>query len=449
MPVDTRHAQYKARVDQWTRCRDVVEGSDAVKSKSIKYLPKLGGQTDIEYIAYKRRALFFSVAGRSLSGLVGMMTRKPPIIDKPDDLTPFFDDATGSRYSFYEVFRDATNELLMVGRYGLLIDWPAEGGQPYLSTYVTENILNWFVKNDVLVGVVLREYYMTSDPRDQFSQIETVRYRHLQLINGIYYQSVYDDKLALYTPPHAVLVRGSPLTEIPFYIVNPNGISVDPVKPPILDIVDINLSMYINSADLEHGRHFTALPTPVVTGAPSDSVLKIGSQTAWIIPNEKAKAYYLEFLGSGLNTLENAIKEKTSHMAQFSARLMDTSTRGSEAAETVKLRHSSEATTLTGVAVALENVFNKIYKSIAKYIGLDENSVNISLNKDFLSTQLSAAELRELTKAYLEGAIDEETYFYNLERGELTPETKRLFQTFKSTEPKPGTPTASTGTTTP
>lgn len=432
MPINSTHPEYKARVDQWERCRDVVEGSDAVKAKGIKYLPKLEGQTTTDYNAYRKRALFFSVAGRSLSGLVGMMTRKPPIIVMPDDMKPYFKDATSSGVSFIELFRDAANELLQVGRYGILIDWPEQGGRAYLSTITTESIINWFLDREgKLLGAVLQELILENDTSDPFVQKFVISYRHLYMDEGVYKVAIYDDMLKLQkviTP----LNRGNTIDHIPLYIVNVSGLDLYPPKPPILDIVDVNLSLYITSADLEHGRHFTALPTPVVTGAPADTKLKIGSQTAWAIPSDKARAYYLEFLGTGLGSLENAIKEKTGQMAQFSTRLMDTSTRGSEAAETVKLRHSSEATTLTGVTVSLENTFNAVYDELAIFEGIDPTEMAIALNKDFLATQLSAAELRELTKAYLEGAIDEETYFYNLERGELTPETKRLFETSKA-----------------
>jgi len=338
---------------------------------------------------------------------------------------------------------DAAYELLLTGRYVMMIDWPVEGGSPYIATYVAENVTNWWVDpNDQrrLVGVVLRETELTQSIGDAFIQTEQLRYRHCYINDdGIYQVDIYrqvaeipagvaldksgTSETAAYELAWTVFptLNGAPLTELPAWIINPNGLDLLPIKPPILDIVDINLSMYLNSADLEHGRHYTALPTPVITGAPADTVLKVGSMTAWAIPNEKARVYFLEFIGEGLKSLENAIKEKTSQMAQFSARLMDTSTRGSESPDTVRLRHSSESATLTGIAVSLETIINVVYSEIARFEGL-EGEVQITLHKDFLSGKLTPAELRELTKAFIEGAITEEVYYYNLEKGELTPE---------------------------
>lgn len=443
MGIDTKHPEYSARVEQWTRCRDVVEGSDAVKNKGVAYLPKLDGQTDAEYKAYKKRALFFSAASRSLDGMVGMMMRKEPIVTAPDELGPWFKDATGKHTSFLELMEDAAYELILTGRYSIMLDWPVDGGKPYVATYVAENITNWWVDpNDQrrLIGIVLRETELTQSIGDVFIQTEQLRYRHCYINNdGVYQVDIYQQvaeipagvaldksgtsETAAYELAWTIFptINGAPLTELPVWIINPNGLDLLPIKPPVLDIVDINLSMYLNSADLEHGRHYTALPTPVITGAPADTVLKVGSMTAWAIPNEKARVYFLEFIGEGLKSLENAIKEKTSQMAQFSARLMDTSTRGSESPDTVRLRHSSESATLTGIAVSLETILNVVYSEIARFEGL-EGEVQITLHKDFLSGKLTPAELRELTKAFIEGAITEEVYYYNLEKGELTPE---------------------------
>lgn len=414
MGVSARHPNYSKRIDQWVRCRDVVDGSDAVKAKGKTYLPALEGQSTSDYKAYKARALFFSAAGRSLQGFVGLVTRRLPKLMYPDVLQPYFDDTVLSSTSFIEVFKDTAFEVLLTGRYGLLIDWPEDGGEAYITSYAAEDIINWFNG-----GYVVKEVHVEPDPDDPFTQVEVLYYRHLYLKAGIYTVDVYNADEAL-IKSIVPTVRGQPLDKIPMVIINPIGLGMNSSKPPMLDIVDVNISLYMSSADLEHGRHYTALPTPVVIGAPSDTVLKIGSLTAWCIPDPKAKVQYLEFLGQGLQSIENAIKEKTAQMAQFSSRLMDLSTRGSEAAETVKLRHSSEAATLSSVAIAIESGLNKVFRMLAEFNGEPPESVLVKLYKDFLNTKLSAQELRELTTAYLDNAIDEETYLYNLERGEVS-----------------------------
>ncbi|MDJ0792546.1 MAG: DUF4055 domain-containing protein [Acidimicrobiia bacterium] len=431
-------------VDKWTRVRDVIDGSDAVKKKGTKYLPRLSGQSDAEYAAYKQRALFFSVSGRSLSALTGLVTRRIPVIEASDEMRKYFEDSSHKSMSFHELFIDLTDEVLMQGRIFALVDWPEAGGQAYVVTYAAESVINWKFDNDTgeLLWAVTMETIYDEVLGDQFEEQAKTRYRHLHLVDGVYTVDVYEvasnttasvsatmgagSSSLLPVGQYVPRVNGNTLDYIPGIFVNPYGISGRIVKPPILDIVDVNLSQYITSADLEHGRHYTALPTPVVSGVNADTTLKIGSQTAWAIP-EKAKAYYLEFLGQGLASLERAMAEKTSQMAQFSTRLMDTTTRGSEAADTVRLRHSSEAATLSGVAKSVESALNWLYNVMSAYE--QAGDVTIIVNKDFLDSKITHSELKALTDSYVAGAIDQETYFYNLYRGELVPPDKTTFVT--------------------
>jgi hypothetical protein len=65
-------------------------------------------------------------------------------------------------------------------------------------------------------------------------------------------------------------------------------------------------------ADLEHGAHFTGLPTPIITGhnLGEDETFSIGSTTAWVLPNEYTDVKYLEFTGQGLGALESRLVSK-------------------------------------------------------------------------------------------------------------------------------------------
>jgi hypothetical protein len=209
---------------------------------------------------------------------------------------------------------------------------------------------------------------------------------------------------------------------IPFYAVNPMGVGWGNVKPPVLDIVDINISHYRSSADLEHGRHFTGLPTPIVSGVDGGSKMAIGSTTAWVLPDKDAKAYFLEFTGQGLLSLEKALSEKQSQLASLSARLIGQSSNGSEAAETVRLRYTSETASLTSVVRSVEALLNRVYKTVAKMESLDESSVSILIDKEFLSSKMTGPEIKSFVDSYLAGGISKETLVFNLRRGDaLSP----------------------------
>lgn len=425
MPVNSQHPEYKARAEDWIKCRDAFEGQSAIKAAGVKYLPKLSEQTTDDYNAYKTRALFYSITSKTISALVGMASSKRPIVTHPTELDKFFLDDSGVQ--FYEILSQSLSENLLMGRFGILVDRPESGGLPELVGYTAESIINWRTdEHGNPTMVVLAENVAKQESNDEF-EIETEpQYRVLRLTDGVYTQSIYSEKgdfVSTVTP----LNTGKTMDFIPFFVVNPFGVGFDMHKPPVLDIVEINISHYRTSADLEHGRHFTGLPVPVVSGVDSSTKLRVGSMVAWVLPDHQAKAYYLEFTGQGLISLEKALSEKQSQLASLSARLLDNSKKGSEAADTVRLRYMSETASLAAVARAVEALLNKAYKTVAIMEGLEEAYVSIKLDKEFLDARLSSAELRELVGAYISGGISKETLVYNLRRGDLlSPDRKDL-----------------------
>lgn len=421
------HPLYEKYISQWVKCSDVIEGSAAIKAKGEIYLPRLSTQNDTDYASYKNRAVFFGISSRLLNTNVGVIVRRTPSLVYSKYMENYFSNDNINVLSFNEVRRKITRELTLKGRVAVLIDINSND-MPIPKIVPTEAIINWSENEDNIVkSILIATEVLEIDPTT-FVETKTVKYFRLEMRPKIgdstkqafTVVSLDDDKTEIDVKQPSL--RGRTFDHIPLYCINPFGVNINPIKPPMMDIVDINLSHYMTSADLENGRHFVGLPTPWVTGATSDTTLRVGSEEAWIIPSEKAKVGYLEFMGQGLDALYKALQEKQSQMSQFSAQLMDTSTRGSEAEGTVRLRYSSDAANLTDIALSTEACLQMSYSTIANMLQTDKP--NIELNKDFLATKMTHNELRELTKSLVDGAITEEVFMYNLERGEMIPDKK-------------------------
>ena len=412
MPVDSTHPLYDARLTQWQKCRHAYEGEDAIKKAGVLYLPKLKGQTDEDYKAYKQRAMFYSITSKSVAAMVGMATMHPAKLKYPESMAYCFAGTKPPQFS--EVFSTVLVETLLQSRCGLFIDFATDGSEPYIAIYQVEDIINWrtdAVGNVTLV--VLREYF--DNPIDDYSVEKKLRIRELRMINNVYTQIIHtdgEDDLVI-TPT----VLGKELDSIPFYVVNPFGLGFTDNKPMMLDIANINLSHYLSSADLEHGRHFTGLPTPVVIGADSNSDLHIGSTKFLIIPDKGGDAKYLEFTGQGLQSLEKAMTEKQSQLASLSARLMDNSSRGSESTDAVKMRYMSETASLTTVLISIQTCLNTVYKKIAEFLRESIDDVQITIDTDVMDVALSATEMTALFNGYISGSISINTLIYNLRKG--------------------------------
>lgn len=412
--VDSLHPTYSALIDMREKCRDVISGQDVIKKKGEKYLPRLSGQTDDAYKQYKTRALFFSIGAKSLQALVGMASLKDPKITSSDDMKSLYFNFDES-ISFIQTYTKMCHEVLLQNQSGAMVEWPKNGGNAYIIVFESESLINWdYDDNDNLIMVMIREaVYRKSD---KYARTLVIRQRELSLDgNGDYIQLIYEDNVLVDTIKPKV--AGKPLKEIPFVPFHSKGIGFTDEPPLLLDIANINISHYMTSADLEHGRHFTGLPTPIITGANSDTALHIGSNQFIVLPDKNANAKYLEFTGQGLKSLETALAEKQSMLASLSARLLDNSSKGSEATDAVKLRYLSETASLTTVVKTINVVLNMLYNIIATSLLENPNSVSIRLDTDFLGSTMTAAEMTALFNGYLGGAMDIDTLVYNLRVG--------------------------------
>ena len=416
MGIDSTHPLYDESKEKWTRVRDSFLGSDAVKVKGEVYLPKLSSQDKDEYGAYVLRAMYVNAIKNTVQGLVGAVMRVDPVIDAPERILELAQDITGTGVTLNDFISNMLVEQLLMGRQGVLIDRTTE--RAYLSGYTTEQITNWMNNT-----IVLKETYVEQDLHDPYILTYSDQYRELMIDeDGKFLVRVWRENQGwnIYEEIYPTKV-GQELDSIPFVALSGNELNLNPTQPPLMSLVDTNLSMYRTSADLEHGRHFTALPTPYVTGIDGDSELRIGSGSAWILPDSSSKAGYLEFTGQGLQALEKAVEEKRGIMAGLGASLLQTQKAGIESAESMRLRQNSEASVLVGAVLSVQEGIAKALSIMAEWEGVS-GDIEVTLNTDFVDTKILPEELTALMGAWQSGAISHETFLHNMKKGEILPD---------------------------
>ncbi len=433
MPVDTPHPSYTAHQSQWQRCRDAVDGTDAIKGRGEIYLPRLGKQTDDQYKAYKLRALWYGASARTVQGLSGAVMRKDPVVTLPDGLASYLDDVTKSGVSFSSFAKLTLDEVLKTGRFGVLVDMPQEDTEqqvPFFAPYTAESIVNWATAShngmQVLMMVVLKECVWEKKAEDPYEMVAIEQYRVLRMNHGVYEGEIFRKTKEDWVSMGVVVPtrRQQPFNYIPFCFFGPHTLTPTVEKPPLLDLVDVNLSHYRSSADLEHGRHFCGLPTPWVAGFPAQTELMIGSSIAWVATDPNAKAGMLEFTGQGLQALEKAIEEKKRDMAVLGARMLEEQKNSVEAEGTIKTRLAGEQSELKSIANTVSAGLSISLQWAAAWAGLSlekgKKKITAQLNTDFFDQKMSFAELTQLVGSWQQGAMSFKTLYYNMERGEVT-----------------------------
>ncbi|MCK4790824.1 MAG: DUF4055 domain-containing protein [Desulfobacteraceae bacterium] len=438
MPVDSEHPQYIRRKKQWKRCRDAVEGSDDIKEAGVKYLPMLEGMDDQEYAAYKKRAMFYGASGRTVQGLLGAVFRKAPHMKFPDSYKEQLEYMTADGLDIEGFANLFKRKILSEGRIGVLLDpGKDEERRAYAAIYDAGNIVNWEMERignkDVPVMIVLRENYK-ANVDDEFDRETKPQYRVLRLSKQTSGQRVYTQEVwrktvgangeewAIDATLNVTPLRGGvPVDSIPFVICNAEDLTWNTCKPPILDLVDANLSHYITSADLEHGAHFTALPTPWVAGFPKDTKLSIGSGVAWVSESTDANCGMLEYTGQGLESLRGLKKDKEALMAILGARLLEESKPSVEAGDTMKIRRAGESGALAANAKVASAGIASVLKWMLFWSGAESQMkfVEFELNTDYVNASLTPQELAEYVKTWQQGGMSMDTYLYNLKKGEV------------------------------
>ena len=457
--ITTRHPMLEVVLDQIRRSRDCHEGTDAIKqtapihgnvvfSTDEEYLPKLNGQDKRQYQSYKKRAVFYGAMARTVTALVGAIDRKPPEVDGADPLNEFMKDVTGTGISLNEFLKDVEEEVMISGRVVVCVDRKnSEDNRPYLVWYKSEDCINWFTEQYTdfdkrLNGMIFRESYFERDSDNIYKLIQRDQYREFVMNDGNVTVNLWrpEDEKENKAPvinidtseskPEYVIKesydlsnRGRALGFIPCVPIVSDGSPFDVPKPPLLDLVDVNLAHYRNSADYEHGMHWTALPTPVLTGLNgTDNKISIGSGSAIILPDPQSSAMFLEFSGQGLSTIKTAMEHKEMMMSSLGARMLATRMDQSTSAEVARINYSGETASLCNVARSMSRGMSRMLRMVGIWENIKSAAgIEVHLNEDYVDTKLAGADLTALMSAYQGGAMSLDSLIWNLASGERLP----------------------------
>lgn len=456
MPIYTPHAQCTNALAIWRKCRDVIAGQEAMHdpARAVQYLPKLKGESKEDYSRRLARSVFFNATWRTIDGLNGMLFRKAPVVKVSAAAAPMLADVTQSGLTLTDLAKEISKEALSVGRVGLLVDYPrAPGGEmtvqqaqqlglrPKMSMYRAESIINWatgwVAGRTLLTRLVLEEVHECCDANDRFVTQQEARWRCLELVpsdGGLIVQVTVERKVAdndkgsteIVDGPFLPLMNGQPLREIPFVFIGADSTQPHVELPPLIDLVNMNISHYQSTSDVEHGAHKTALPQPYATGIDAGEkspTFYMGGGNIWLHPNPEGSFGMLEYSGQGLQAIETRIDKKERQMAVLGARMLEQQKAAAETAEVAGLHRSGEHASLATVADTLDAGLLRALAWFDQWAG-GTGAVEFDINKEFLPTKMSAQELVALMQAWQNGMLSDQESFAALQAGGIIADTQ-------------------------
>lgn len=435
MAVDTPNAFYEANKKKWRKCRDFVSGSDAVKDAGSLYVPRPSGLDDDEFRAYVQRGSLFNASQRTADSLVGLVMQKPPVVEMGAQLERFSDYFDGAGSTAEDFARDAVMDVLVTGGGCAVADRPETpegvatrrqeqtlGLRPYAAWYPMESVLDWrygWVNGKLeLVWLKLAETW--DDPVDEWESETKPQVRVFDIQDGGARCRIFrEGNSASWELHKETMLRragGEAFPFVPAVLFGP--IKNEPDKPPLLDLVEVNRSHWQNSVDLEHGLHFTGLPTPYIAGHTFDEgvEVRLGSKTLFAFDDPNAKVEFASFGSEGLAGLEKALERKEQHMAALGARMLMPEGAGVESGEALAIRRGGENSALGKVADSVSRSMELLIETMGDWEGHSE-AVSFRLNTDYLPTTMTAQELTAAIAAVDRGYMSQQEFFDLLKAG--------------------------------
>lgn len=457
------HTTYTNKLSQFNKIRDCVSGDEKIKEEGTVYLPKPSGMNADAYANYKTRAFFYPVTERTVRGLVGTIFQVPPTFKLPKKLEYLIEDATPEGDSLQHSAREAAEEVVTMGRFGMMVDLPTNGGGvPYIAHFRAEDITNWerqFINGKrMLTRVVVRE-------SGSFDYGANDEHRFLELYlefnrddeGNVAVDPVYkakrwtlkfgkDESGGNMTPrktpsglpnynydsvPDPVelspTIQGKPLNYIPFFFINTMSVKPTLEKSPLLDLCDANLSHYTIHADYRHCLFMLSQPTPYIIGDLEDDEVptKIGASVFWHLPSSVTDVGMLEFTGAGIGALEAALDKHEGYMAALGAKLIHRQD-VEETAEATKVKTREALSVIENVVLSLGEAYGQALRACAEWMGINPDQVEAIFNTEFVQVMLDSGMLAALVKTWQEGGISRSVYHRNLQRGQIIPHDRTI-----------------------
>ena len=436
---------------QYELINDAIAGSVAVKGKTTKYLPHPtpDDTTSVaalnRYNAYITRAVFYNVAQRTLSGLVGQIFSRDPVAKVPALLDIVVNDVDGAGVTLDQSAKECAKFVLSCGRAGVYVDYPETDGKaasvadvqaghirPTIALYRPEAVINWRTisrgAKKVYSLVVLVESYEKDD--DGFETKYGTQWRVLRLVDGLYVVEIYRDDAPetvwqTYNPTDA---KGNRLDEIPFLFVGVTKNDSEIDLPPMFAICDLNIAHYRNSADYEEHCFITAQGTPVLTGLTEEWVKEVlngtvvlGSRAAVPLPvGGDAKLLQAE----ERNALNTAMEAKEKQMKALGAKLVEEKSVQRTATEASQ-DEASETSVLSATAKNVAGAYKWALEWAAIFVGLKDrtaartdtsSAIEYDLNTEFDLAKMTSEEIKTVLALWQGELITEEEARDNLTR---------------------------------
>ena len=359
--VTTKHPDYLKNVNLWSKVEDVCEGQHKVKAAKEKYLPRhnkpdTSPEAMAAYESYLEHAVFYGVTGKTLASLVGGAFSRVPNFQRPDELEYLERNANGQGVGVHQLAQAALRHILKTYRCALYVDYPTVAPSktraedvvkqafPMIHVLPAKSVINWdtiIVGNQQKLSLVVIHETVSSRDQGGFKFETKNQYRVLRLEenngNHVFTIQIYTQSPdGSITEGHKTIptdYNGKQWSYIPFTFVGAIDNTAAIESAPLLELADLNLAHYIDSADFQESVYFVGQPQFYMENV-DQQMYEIIKKDGLYIGCKNAFPVKLGFAQANPNTLsQTAMDKKWEQMKELGARLVQAGSANKTATE--------------------------------------------------------------------------------------------------------------------
>jgi len=432
--ITSKHADYLKHIDLWTKVDDVCEGQKAVKAKGKTYLPvpiTFGNGDKDRYEEYLDRAVFYGVTGRTLNSHVGSAFNKLPDFKRLDDLEYLVRNADGSGRSIYQASQHSLRLISKHYRCGVYVDYPQvapsrnraedklKNAFPMIHILKAASVEDW---DHIIVGnqkktsfVKIRESVATRSA-DGFGREIKDQYRVLRLeeteTGHVYTVQIYTQNEkgewiegGKYIPTD---YHGKTWSYIPFTFCGAVDNTDEIGNAPLLELAEINLAHYRNSADVEESGFIVGQPIISMPNITTEQY-KIIKEDGLAIGGRSGFPTKIEIVQAKENNLAKTLMtDKWAQMKEMGARLIEVGSANKTATQADNedsVQHSVLSLAVSNISEAFQMALRWCAKFSLPNHDLSPDELNYVISQDFNKPKFSEERAKRLYEACVGGNL--------------------------------------------
>jgi hypothetical protein len=378
---------------------------DGATPEAIIHANKCAAKNVNRIKSYWARGRFFNATGQTHVSLDGIIWAKPAVKEIPKGLSYIEE-------TLEETAKCITNDLISVGRYGLLVDMADAQGStltqeqqeskeysPKFIKYTAEQIkyVRLADDNETLAEVRLIEFKDIPKGSDGF-EWETVEYtRRLIMKDEVYNNELYNDKAELVGQAATPTANGSTFNHIPFQFFGSDSNTADYSNPPLYDLANVNLGHFVLDCDNRDNLHFHGQGmTNIFTDMDQDEFnamnpngLDVGAKgTNMFSQGDKVELLQVEATGA----IPAEMLRDEQRMIYLGAQLVQDSS-GNQTLGAKEIESNASTSTLKQIANNVSDGLENCIEWAAMFAGASADGIKYELNTQFITDTMDAQTL--------------------------------------------------------